>query len=85
MGRKKVSYTECQKYVGRIDGDGRNYMFVNGGLVKKRLRGRQQGRQQGRMYEITTVADAMRVIATAHIVLLILLLATRFGVPVFTA
>ena len=81
MGRKKVSYTECQKYVGRIDGDGRNYMFVNGGLVKKRLR----GRQQGRMYEITTVADAMRVIATAHIVLLILLLATRFGVPVFTA
>ena len=69
---------------GRVDGDGCHYMFVNGRAVKKRLRGGDR-RQQGRVYEITTVADAIRIIATAHIVLLIVLLVTRFAVPFFTA
>lgn len=76
-----VTYTPGR---GRIDGDGCHYMFVNGRAVKKRLRGGDR-RQQGRVYEITSVADAMRMIATVHIVLLIVLLATQFAVPFFTA
>lgn len=76
-----MTYTQGR---GRIGGYGCHYMFVNGRVVQKRLRGGDR-RQKGRVYEITSVADAMRMIATAHVVFLIVLLATRFAVPFFTA